>query len=212
MARTGLTKNSRVALKSMTRVFCRVPVQGFGGPRRTPIASRVRLHCVGLLKFDAASMSNMQRPTRTQWSLTREAFGVRRGPQKPCTWTQQNTRVALISAMREFFLQVRGGPLMCVLYFTSGKIKSYIYRRWKFISTVYLLLIEVQYGSLVGKQFCACDLPYGVAIDFTDLGSLCNDHQVRPCKKRDKVIPCLMIHWCLKPSYIIIHYSTINNC
>ena len=45
MPRDGLAKkNSRVALKSATREFCSVPVQGFGGPRGTPHVPRVRLH------------------------------------------------------------------------------------------------------------------------------------------------------------------------
>ena len=66
MARDGLTKKTPAwHLKVPTRVFCRVPVQGFGGPRGTPGASCARLHCVrdGLLKFNAASMSNMHGDT-----------------------------------------------------------------------------------------------------------------------------------------------------
>ena len=37
-------KYSRVALKSATRVFCSVLVQGFGPPRGTPHVPRVRLY------------------------------------------------------------------------------------------------------------------------------------------------------------------------
>ena len=47
IACVGLAKkNSRVALKSSTRVFCRVPVQGLCHPRGTYNASRVRLNSV----------------------------------------------------------------------------------------------------------------------------------------------------------------------
>ena len=114
MARDGLTKKTPAwhflvprgsfAVTPCKVLAARVALQG---------ASRVKLHWShdGLCIFDIDAASNFKRPTRTQWSLTREAPGVPRGPPKPCTGTRQNTRVELFSATREFFLWVRLGPL-----------------------------------------------------------------------------------------------------
>ena len=114
MARTG-QKNSRVALKSSTRVFCRVPVQGLCHPRRTYNASRVWLNWVrvALCMFDfnlASTQHRISRGRRGHIGVWRGSPpGVRRGPPKPCTGTRQNTRVELLSATREFFCKSVSG-------------------------------------------------------------------------------------------------------
>ena len=93
-----------------TRVFCCIPVQGFGGPRLPPNASRTGHHCT-----DAASASayltsiwhrhsNLKRPTWHQWWPVRETFGGRpRPPKRPRRTFACNAGVFFVRSGRAIY-------------------------------------------------------------------------------------------------------------
>ena len=99
-------KNSRVALKSATRVFCSVLVQGFGPPHGTPHVPRVRLHWSrdGLFKFDAASMPNWSQICRGRRGIS----GVWRGGRVECHAGRQNLARGHCKTPAWHFLVPRG--------------------------------------------------------------------------------------------------------